>query len=57
MEYRVIQDSDLMDVERQVNEAVEVGWKPLGGIQTVVMSPKKAEQYIVYSQAMTKKGV
>ena len=55
--YQVIQDANLLNLETRVNEDIKNGWKPLGGVQTVVMPPGGAMSplsYIVYSQAMVR---
>ena len=32
MKYRIIEESYPFDLEREVNEAMNQGWKPIGGV-------------------------
>ena len=32
MKYKIIEESYPVDLEREVNQAIEQGWKPIGGV-------------------------
>lgn len=32
MKYRIIEEAYPVDLEREVNKAIEQGWKPIGGV-------------------------
>jgi hypothetical protein len=55
--YQLIQYASLLSLETRVNEDIKNGWKPLGGVQTVVLppgGPMSPLSYIVYTQAMVR---
>lgn len=63
MKYQILNDSNLRDLETQVNTAIADGWMPLGGvaINEYIHSWENSrkggtghEEYNCYAQAMTK---
>ena len=55
MEYRVINESTMKDLVKEVNNAIKEGWKPQGGVSLVV---KRYIPFlfppIVWAQAMVR---
>ena len=51
-DYKLIQDYDSSQLQRKVNEAIKLGWQPLG---TVVVAPSDSQTgaHMAYLQAMT----
>lgn len=45
MKYKIIKERNIIDLEREVNAAIERGWKPIGGICAVV-SPYGGGTYL-----------
>jgi hypothetical protein len=43
-----------IEVEKEVNELIEQGWKPLGILLVVVKKANEGGEHIHYVQAMTK---
>ena len=54
MEYRVINESKMTDLVREVNNAIKEGWKPQGGVSvTKGLAPLLGAAF-VWAQAMVK---
>ena len=51
-DYKLVQEYDPSQLQRKVNEAIKLGWQPLG---TVVLAPPDSQTgtRIAYLQAMT----
>jgi hypothetical protein len=43
-----------IEVEKEVNELIEQGWKPLGSLLIVVKKAMEGDEHIHYVQAMVK---
>ena len=52
MKYKLIEESYAIDLEREVNSAIEQGWKPIGG----VCCDTSYGSTLYYYQAMTLGG-
>jgi len=52
--YRIIESMLNIEVEKEVNELLEQGWKPLGSLLVVVKKANEGGEHIHYVQAMTK---
>jgi hypothetical protein len=54
MEYRVINESKMTDLVKEVNNAMKEGWKPQGGVSvTKGLAPLLGSAF-VWAQAMVK---
>ena len=55
MEYRVINESKMTDLVREVNNAIKEGWKPQGGVSVTKkgLFPLQA-QPVLWAQAMVR---
>jgi hypothetical protein len=54
MEYRVISESKMADLVKEVNNAIKEGWKPQGGVSvTKGLAPLLGAAF-VWAQAMVK---
>ena len=53
MEYRVINDSKMTDLVKEVNNAIKEGWKPQGGV-SVTKGLAPIRQAFIWAQAMVK---
>lgn len=51
LEYRIIEEDNLLDTQTEVNKAIKEGWKPLGGISTT-FALDKDDWYQWFTQAM-----
>jgi hypothetical protein len=54
MEYRVISESKIADLVREVNDAIKEGWKPQGGVSVTKGLAPLLGQAFVWAQAMVK---
>jgi hypothetical protein len=55
MEYRVINESKMTDLVKEVNNAIKEGWRPQGGVSLVVKRYIPVlRPPIVWAQAMVK---
>jgi hypothetical protein len=52
--YRIIESMLNIEVEKEVNELIEQGWKPLGTLLIVVKKAIEGDEQIHYVQAMVK---
>ena len=52
--YRIVESMLNIEVEKEVNELIEQGWKPLGSLLIVVKKAAEGDEHIHYVQAMTK---
>jgi hypothetical protein len=52
--YRIIESMLNIEVEKEVNELLEQGWKPLGRLLVVVKKANEGGEHIHYVQAMVK---
>ena len=49
LKYRIVVDEDVYHLQLRVNESIRDGWKPIGGISSLVQG-----RYREYAQAMIK---
>ena len=61
MEYKVLESSNVSELERLVNEELQNGFEPAGGVAVthyVLENSRKGyeEEYWLYSQALVKKA-
>jgi Domain of unknown function (DUF1737) len=54
MEYRVISESKMADLVKEVNNAIKEGWKPQGGVSVTKGHAPVLGQAFVWAQAMIK---
>jgi Domain of unknown function (DUF1737) len=52
--YKIIESMLNIEVEKEVNELIEQGWKPLGSLLIVVKKAMEGDEHIHYVQAMVK---
>ncbi len=52
--YRIIESMLNIEVEKELNELMEQGWKPLGSLLVVVKKASEGDEHIHYVQAMIK---
>ena len=53
MKYDIIQNTDRGKLIQLVNQAIEKGWMPLGGV-AVVAKPEFTDTDLIYAQAIRK---
>lgn len=51
MEYRIIQDTDLSLLQQVVQDDIDDGWRPCGGL-SAYYRPRGDSSYSLFSQAM-----
>ena len=56
MDYKVIECGDVETLEKEVNELIQEGWQPLGGVSASYTSTEYSEDFVV-CQAMIKPPV
>jgi hypothetical protein len=57
MEYQILTEESRRDLEAKVNQAIEGGWRPLGGVAVTCWSVADghfSETYWGFTQAMTR---
>ena len=52
--YKIIESMLNIEVEKEVNELIEQGWKPLGSLLIVVKKAREGDEQTHYVQAMVK---
>jgi hypothetical protein len=52
--YRIVESVLNIEVEKEINELIEQGWKPLGSLLVVVKKAAEGDENIHYVQAMIK---
>ncbi len=52
--YRIVESVLNSEVEKEINELIEQGWKPLGSLLIVVKKAVEGSEQIHYVQAMIK---
>jgi hypothetical protein len=52
--YRIIESMLNIEVEKEVNDLIEQGWKTLGNLLIVVKKAREGDEQIHYVQAMVK---
>ena len=52
--YRIIESVLNIEVEKEVNELIEQGWKTLGNLLIVVKKAREGDEQTHYVQAMVK---
>lgn len=45
-EYKIIEEYDTQKLERQVNEAIQEGWQPLGSVVVYILPSNKEPWYV-----------
>lgn len=53
--YRIVQTTNSEEMQEQISELMEVGWKPVGGVEiTVITAQNVGVLTIHYTQAIAK---